>query len=372
MKQLIGKNQLALLIIMFMIGSTPLFELGIKAKQDSWIAMSMAAVAGLVLTSLYLVVQRRAPEAGMGELLRIHFGKWIGIALGCVYSAEFAYESMRNVRDVGELTSAALLQFTPKWIIMLFILLAAAYTASKGVEVFVRVVQLLFPVAAASYLIIVTLLFFSGLVRFDELLPIMENGPMPALKAAFPDLVSFPFGQLVIMFAYWRLVSEKKRIAKITLLSQGGVSLFLIFMNALILCVIGPALAGATALPLLQAVQLIRLANFLERLDVIVTLLLFIGLYVKITALYIASILVFHSSTGIETRNLLLPIGLVIYVMSFLEPNNTFHIWLGLDVTLKFVPVFQIAIPLLMLIVGVRKRYKNKARAGGSSSPVEK
>lgn len=364
MRQLIGKNQLALLIIMFMIGSTPLFELGIEAKQDSWIAMSMAAAAGLALTSLYLVIHRRAPEAGMGELFKFHFGKWIGTSIGCIYAIWFAYECMRNVRDVGELTSAALLQFTPKWIIMLFIMLAAAYTASKGVEVFVRVVQLLFPIAAASYLLIVILLFFSGLVHFGELLPVMENGPMPVLGAAFPDLVSFPFGQMAIMFAYWRLVSEKEKIAKVTLLSQGGVSLFLIFMNGLIICVIGPALAGATSLPLLQAVQLIRLANFLERLDIIVTLLLFIGLYVKIAALYLASIMVFHSATRMETRYLLLPIGLAIYGMSFLEPNNTFHIWLGLDVTLKVVPAFQIAIPLLMLVVGVRKRYKNKSAEG--------
>lgn len=364
MRQLIGKNQLALLIIMFMIGSTPLFELGNDAKQDSWIAMSMAAAAGLLLTSLYLVIQRRAPEADMSSLFKLHFGKWIGTVLGCAYSIWFAYECMRNVRDVGELTSAALLQFTPKWVIMLFIMLAAAYTASKGVEVFVRVVQLLFPVAAASYLIIIILLFFSGLVQISELLPIMESGPMPVLGAAFPDLVSFPFGQMVIMFAFWRLVSEKKEISKITLLSQGGVSLFLIFMNALILCVIGPALASATSLPLLQAVQLIRLANFLERLDIIITLLLFIGLYVKITALYLASMMIFHRATGIETRNLLLPIGLAIYGMSFLEPNNTFHIWLGLDVTLQIVPAFQIAIPLAMLIVGVRKRYKNKSAEG--------
>ena len=35
--QQIGKSQLALLIILFLVGSTPLFELGIKAKQDAWL-----------------------------------------------------------------------------------------------------------------------------------------------------------------------------------------------------------------------------------------------------------------------------------------------------------------------------------------------
>lgn len=364
LRQQIGKSQLALLIILFLIGSTPLFELGIKAKQDSWIAMAIAAATGLLLTTIYLFIQRRAPEAGLGELLKIHFGKPIGAALGCVFALWFAYECMRNVRDVGELTTAALLQFTPQWAIMLCILLVAAYTASKGVEVFVRVVQMLFPIAAGSYLIIVFLLFFSGVVKLDQIFPIMENGPMPVLQAAFPDLISFPFGQLFVMFVFWSLVNEKKSITKMTIWSQGGVSLFLIFMNMLILCVLGPALAGATSLPLLQAVQLIRLANFLERLDVIVTLLLFIGLYVKITALYLASVFVFHSSTGIESRNLVLPVGVVVYAMSFLEPNHTFHIWVGLDVTLKMMPIYQVAIPLIMVVIGVRKRYKKLPASG--------
>ncbi|MDQ6420805.1 GerAB/ArcD/ProY family transporter [Paenibacillus sp. LHD-117] len=371
MRQQIGKSQLALLIVLFVIGSTPLFELGIKAKQNSWIAMTMAAAAGLLLTAMYLFIQRRAPDAELAKLYKIHFGKWIGSAVGMLHAVWFAYESMRNVRDVGELTSAALLNITPKWLIMLFIVLVAVYTVSKGVEVFVRVVQLLFPIAAVSYLLLIILLFFSGLVKFDQLLPVMEDGPMPVIQAAFPDLVSFPFAQLVVMFMFWNLVKERKSIAKVTLLSQCAVSGFLIFMNALILCVLGPALAGATGLPLLQAVQLIRLFNFLERLDIIVTLLLFIGLYVKITALYLASLLVTESVTGVAQRNLVFPIGAAIYGASFLEPNNTFHIWLGLDVTLKIVPLFQVALPLMMLIVGVRKRYK-KGLAGGGSPQAAK
>lgn len=358
MRQQIGKSQLSLLIILFLIGSSPLFQLGIKAKQDSWIAMTIAAAAGLIVTGIYLIIQRRAPEMGLGELYKIHFGKWIGAALGCFHAIWFAYECMRNVRDVGELTNAALLSYTPIWIIMLCILLLAVYTASKGVEVFVRVVQLLFPVAVVSYLFIIILLLFSGLVKFDQLLPIMEDGPMPVLRAAFPDLISFPFAQLVVMFAYWHMVKEKSSITKVTLKSQAGVSLFLIFMNALILCVLGPALAGATSLPLLQAVQLIRLANFLERLDVIVTLLLFIGLFVKISALFLASLLTLQASTGIAARHLLFPIAVVIYFTSFLETSGTVHFWIGMNVSLKIVPIFQIVLPVIMLVIGVRKRYK--------------
>ncbi|MDQ8733424.1 endospore germination permease [Paenibacillus sp. LHD-38] len=357
--QQIGKNQLSILIVVFLIGSTPLFELGIKAKQDAWMAMTLAAFAGLLLTVMYVRIQKRSPESELAELYIMHFGRWIGGFIGFLHAVWFAYESMRNVRDVGELTMMALLTFTPKWIVMLLILSAAAYTVSKGIEVFVRVVQLLFPIVAISYASVLLLLFISRLPKLSLLLPILENGFGPVIKAAFPDLMAFPFGQMVIFLVFWKHVSEKKIIGRGSYWAYIGVSAFLILMNSLTMCVLGPELASITALPLLEVVQLIRLANFLERLDVIVTLLLFIGLYVKMTALYMASVFTLKTVTGIAYRYCVLPIGLAIYGASFLEPNNTYHIWIGLDITLKIAPLFQVVLPLLMLVVGIRKKYKS-------------
>lgn len=366
MKQQFGKNQLAILIIVFLIGSTPLFELGILAKQDAWIAMLMAAAVGLLLTVMYVSIHKRAPRAGLGDLYKYHFGRYIGGFLAIIHALWFAYESMRNVRDVGELTTLALLTLSPKWIIMLLILAVAAYTVNKGIEALARIVQLLFPVILLSYFLLILFVFFSGLVKVNQLLPVMENGFMPIVKAAFPDLLSFPFGQMVALLVLMGYVREKKSIGKVTYWSQIGVSVFLVFMNALILCVIGPELAALITLPLLHVVQLVRLANFLERLDIVVTLLLFIGLYVKIATLYIASVLTASAATGWSYRTLVFPIGVLIYAASFLESNNTYHIWIGLGMTLRIVPLFQIALPLAMLMVGIRKKYRSAALGGAA------
>ncbi|WP_262676587.1 spore germination protein [Paenibacillus sp. J5C2022] len=361
--QRIGKDQLGVLVVLFLIGSTPLFQLGSSAKQDAWMAMTLAAAAGLLLTAMYLKLQRRVPDAGLADLYKYHLGRWLGGALAFIHAIWLAYESMRNVRDVGELTYMALLDQTPKSVTMLLILLVAGYTASKGVEVFARVAQLLMPIVFISYGIVISLLFASGLVRLDRLKPVLENGFGPVLKAV-PDLVAFPFGQMVVMLVIWRYVKERGKIGKTTYRSQTVVSLFLIFMNVLVMCVLGAQLSAVTALPLLHAVQLVSLANFLERLDIVVTILLYIGLYVKITLLLFASATMISEITGWSYRYLLLPIMLIIYGLSFLEPNYTFHIWMGLKVTLKFVPIFQIVLPLLMLCVGIRSKYKRMSDKG--------
>ncbi|MUT66295.1 endospore germination permease [Paenibacillus sp. NEAU-GSW1] len=358
--QKIGKNQLAFMIVLFMIGSTPLFELGIKAKQDAWMAMTLAAIAGMLMTAVYVLLHRRAPEFDLAELYHIHFGRIVGAIASSITAIWFAYESMRNVRDFGELTMLALLAFTPKWIVMLSIMTVSYYTVGKGIEVFFRVVQMLFPIAIFSYAVIIVLLFTARLTDFHQLFPMLENGLGPVFKAAFPDLIAFPFGQMVIFLVFWKHVQEKNRLIRKTFGPLTFVSLFLIAMNILIMTVLGPTLASVTSLPLLEAVQLIRLANFLERLDILVTLLLYIGLYVKITLLYMASVFTISSAFGFTYRAVVLPVGICIYLTSFLEPNNTYHLWIGLEVSLKIVPFFQVVFPLLMLMVGVRSKFRQQ------------
>ncbi|MFD0959407.1 GerAB/ArcD/ProY family transporter [Paenibacillus chungangensis] len=361
--QRIGKDQLGVLVVLFLIGSTPLFQLGNSALQDAWMAMTIAAAAGLLMTAMYLKLQRRAPDAGLADLYKYHLGRWLGGALAFIHAIWLACQSMRNVRDVGEMTYMVLLDQTPRSVTMLLILLVAGYTASKGIEVFVRVAQLLMPIVFISYGIVISLLFASGLVRLDRLQPVLENGFGPVLTAV-PDLVAFPFGQMVVLLVIWRYVKEREQIAKKTYRSQTFVSLFLIFMNVLVICVLGPQLSAVTVWPLLHAVQLVGMANFLNRLDIVAIILLYIGLYVKMTLLLFASATMISETTGWSYRYLLLPVTLFIYGLSFLELNYAFHMWMGLQVTLKFMPVFQIILPLLMLCVGIRSKYKRMSDKG--------
>ncbi len=117
--QKLGKYQLIVMIIMFELRSTPLFELGIKAKQNSWLAMTIAALIGLTLIWVYLRIQKHTPSLSLPGLLCLHLGRLLGTFVGVMYAAYFAYESMRNVRDFSELTVMTILQQTPQWVIII-------------------------------------------------------------------------------------------------------------------------------------------------------------------------------------------------------------------------------------------------------------
>ncbi|WNR43714.1 GerAB/ArcD/ProY family transporter [Paenibacillus roseipurpureus] len=348
----ISRFQLFVMIVLFEIGSTPLFALGSSAKQDAWLSMSAAAIAGFLLLLLFLSIQQKARDQDLIGLLKICFGRILGTSLGVWFACYFAYESMRNVRDFGEIANLTLLSTTPKYITMFIILLLAFYAIVMGVETLFRVTEALLPIVAFSYGFLIFLICIARLIHLDNLLPIMENGPTPVLKAAFPDIVSFPFGQTVIFFMVWHMLPRDQKIKRLSLAAYTSVSVFLIFMNILNIVVLGTTLASNSTLPLLEMVQLIEVGDIFERLDVLVTLLLFLGLFVKMTTFYWGSVYAMaHICPAISKRYWLLLIGSIIFITSFLEPNYTYHTWLGLIVSVKVYPLFQVIIPLMMYIL---------------------
>ncbi|MNR61052.1 hypothetical protein D3C85_1826840 [compost metagenome] len=63
-----------------------------------------------------------------------------------------------------------------------------------------------------------------------------------------------------------------------------------------------------------------------------------------------------HLFPAVKKRYWLILVGLLIFITSFLEPNYTIHVWLGLTFSVKIYPLFQVIIPIVMFIaMQVRK-----------------
>lgn len=85
----ISKYQLFCLIILFEIGSTILFVLGIDAKQDAWIVDIIGLLTGLALMWVYTQLQKYYPEKNLVEIIIAILGKVLGIPLILLYSLFF-------------------------------------------------------------------------------------------------------------------------------------------------------------------------------------------------------------------------------------------------------------------------------------------
>ncbi|WP_237086990.1 GerAB/ArcD/ProY family transporter [Paenibacillus ihbetae] len=359
MKQSIRVTDLVCFLAVFEVGSTTLFFLGAEAKRDAWIAMGIAALIGLFLLAMYLLIYRSNPQLDLYGLCRQHFGKVIGTAVNLSFVGYFAYEASRNLRDLGELTILTLLDRTPLLFIMLTAIIVVANTVRYGPKVVIWMCAGFLPIIILSYLTIYTLLVSSGLVRFELMLPVLEEGFRPVWTAAVPEIVSFPFGQTLLFLLFFPLVQKRDKIGMGVVISYTITAICLIMINQINILVLGPTQAANSTLPLLQVVQLIEIAEAFERFDVLFVFVLVLGLGTKMAAFFMGAVMGLHKITGLSYPMWTVITAACIFALAFISPNYPHHIWLGIKVVVTYVtPIFQIILPLILLLaIWIRSKW---------------
>lgn len=353
-------SELAVCLSLFEVGSTTLFLMGGEAKQDAWLAMLIGAFAGLLLLIIHLTIHHQEPELDLFLLLKRYMGKILGTVVCFSFIGYFAYEASRNLRDLSEVTTLTLLNKTPMWLISVISLLVVANTVRYGYRVLFLICMILFPVMVFGYVLISILIPATGLFHTELSLPVLENGWGNIFKAAIPEIVSFPFGQVVLFLVFYPYARKGKNLNKIVIIAYIATAVSLTFINQLIIFVMGPDIAMFSTLPLLQTVQLIDMTEVLERMDALFTLLLFLGLGIKIAFFFQGAVIGLERITGASYRKWILPVGFTVYGLSFLSPNFTEHLQVGRGITLIYSsPIFQVFLPLILLIVIlIKKRMK--------------
>ena len=353
-------SELAVCLVLFEVGSTTLFLIGGEAKQDAWIAMLAGAVGGLLLLILHLAIHDQDPELDLFLLFRRYMGKVLGTVLNLSFIGYFAYEASRNLRDFSEVTQMTLLIRTPMWLISLITIMVVSNTVRYGYRVLFLICMILFPLIVLGYTLIIILIPATGLFHPEFSLPILENGLAPIFKAAFPEIISFPFGQVVLFLVFYPYVRKDKNLNKVVVTSYILAAISLTFINQLIIFVLGPQIATYSTLPLLETVQLIELGEVFERMDALFTLLLFQGLGIKMVAFLHGAVIGLERVTGANYKKWVLPLGIILYGLSFISPTYTEHIEVGLGAALNYSsPVFQMFLPILLFIVILVKKRMN-------------
>ena len=211
----ISKWQLYCLMMLFEIGSTTVFGLGIDAKQDAWIAILIAMLCGFVLIWVFTEIQKYYPDKNFVDILIAVLGKWIAVPLILLYALQFFWISTLNFREFGELVSMILLPSIHLSIILAIFMLTTVYILCLGYEVLARLGEIMYPLVVFFILIVFILIGFSGEVDFTRLQPILGNGLKPVLKASIPSIVNFPFGEMIVFLMFWHYANEKQSVRRV-------------------------------------------------------------------------------------------------------------------------------------------------------------
>ena len=190
---------------------------------------------------------------------------------------------------------------------------------------------------------------------FTAFLPILKNGMTPVLNAAF-SFITFPFGETVAFLMLFPHVNKKEKLKKIVLLSAAISILLGIILFFRDISVLGSDLMDrATFIPHLTSLLIPGL-----NVEPLVDINLLIGGGVKISVCIYAAAKALSQIAGIgDHRKLTGAITTFCVVLSIWEYKNVLELFDWAEKVWPYYSIpFQIIVPLLLLLLSLRKKGK--------------
>lgn len=366
-KEQINARQLFILVLFFELGSALVVGLGGGAKQDAWLAVLVAMIGGIILFLIYHRLYQYYPDIPLTEYLELILGKILGRFIALLYILYFLYISSRVLRDFGEFLGAIAYMETPTLFINTLMIVTIAYAVYKGFEVIARTGELFF---VLLYLLAISgfiLISVAGLIDVKNVKPILEQGWKPVFREVFTSTLYFPFGEMVVFLMLLPHLNKPKKAKRTVIFAMLLSGINLAITMAVNVAVLGPDTFDRSTFPLLATIQKIRVANFLERLDVFFMITLVLGGYFKISLFFYSALIgtarLFHIE---DYRKLIYPLGLVTLLLSLtIASNYTEHIKEGVEIVTVYLHLpLQVIVPTsLLVIASVRSRRQKKLQS---------
>lgn len=359
--------QLLALVINFEIGSSIVIGLGAEAKQDAWIAVLIGTVLGVGLTYFYYKLLSFCPGKNLYEIMEFSFGRTIAVGVSFFYIGFFFYTAARICRDFGELMTAAILPNTPIEAVNMLLILVMAYILYLGLEPLARTAEIFSPYIIIFFGLLSLLLWVSGEIKLFRLQPVMAFGLKPIAKAVFPNLSTFPFGEMVVFTAIMCYTTKFRYAGKVAMLGVGAAGLLLSFSMAMQIMSLGVDTVARSNFPLLSAAREVSVAQFIERIDAFVVFIMMLGILIKCLIFMFAGLKGIEYVFKMPYRPFVFPISMLISLFTVMIAFNfAEHSAEGLhfDVRYFHIPI-EYGIPPILFAVTYMKYRKTKKRERG-------
>ncbi|SDO36425.1 GerAB/ArcD/ProY family transporter [Halobacillus aidingensis] len=346
----ISLTQLFILVSAFLFGSAIVVGIGGEAKQDSWIAVIVACLLSIIPVWFYTFLLSRIPEKNLFEIMEIVLGKVISKVFILLYILYFFYVSARVLRDFGELIVGDMLVNTPIEVISITFMLFVAYILYLGLEVLGRFSEIYAPYLMGSIFAIGILLLFSRELHVKNVMPILPEGIGPVIGTVFPELITFPFGELVAFMMILPYASKVRYAGKTTIFALIVSGLILAYSSFVQIATLGPEAKLRSKFPLLTATGEISLWDFIERVDLIIIFVVMFGILVKVSIFFYGGLKGLELVFNRPYRAFIYPMAMIIAFMSIIISKNfAEHISEGISMVPWIIHFpFQFGIPLLL------------------------
>ncbi len=323
------------------------------ARQDAWLSVMAATLAVLLIAWLVVSLSLRFPGKTLCEYAEEILGKTLGKIVCLLYIwLFFLYAGSGAVRQFSFFLVTAMMPETPIEVFSITVVAVAAYAVRNGLEVLCRFNQLFLPVTG-----LLAIVFFLSTIEMKpaRLLPVFDAGLLPIVKGTvMPTMLMGEIVLLAMIIPYLNKPEEAQRIAILSALFNG----FVLTASTLeALLIFGPDLAAHWIFPTFNAVRVISIANFLERLESVIVAFWVLGGFVKVGVFYYVAVLGSAQCLNLKDyRPLVLPVGVILVSFSsFMHGENIVDmIYYISQIQVPFMLiVFEVGIPLLLLIIAL-------------------
>ncbi|GGI11926.1 GerAB/ArcD/ProY family transporter [Gottfriedia solisilvae] len=371
-KTTISGFQFFCMIFLFEVGTSSLYGLASDAKQDAWISLLLGSLFGCILFYVYIKLYELYPQQTFTKVTQEILGEYAGKLVAIVYMVYFIYIAARDLRDFEELLVITIFNASSLILIGILMMFIVMYGAHKGLETFARANEFIFFLISIIILIIVGFESIAKIYQINNLRPVLENGWKPVIKASFPLATTFPFGEVIVFTMIMPHLNKTNKALKVgipALIFSGMVLIFFTLKNIMILGVSGYERA---TFPLLTAISYINIANFVQRLDPLIVIIMVIGGFVKIFLFFYCAVTCSAELFKVKkSSDVVYPISLLVVISSlWMAPNVLHHFKEGLEIVPFYMHIpFQMIIPTALLIIAlIQKKTKVKNEMEGAKS----
>jgi spore germination protein KB len=359
-KEKISDIQGIKLAILFIFGSTLVMGTGGEAGRDMWLSIIVSIVLAVPLLLIYSRVLSLFPGKDLFEILELNFGKFIGKLISLMFIWFAFHLGALVLRNFGEFIITVALPETPMIVPIVIFGLLCIWGAKAGIETMAKCAQY-FIIFVMALIILFSLLVIPSMDT-DNILPIMGEGLGKAMMGVLSSL-TYPFGETVVFMMFFSALQHKKSPYKVyisALLLGGAVVVLIALRNIMVL---GPSTIEAVYFPSYSAISRVNIGNFLQRMEIAVTIIFILSGFTKIALCLLGATKGAARVLGFDDyRVLVTPIGLLMVNLANVVYKDIGEMF---DWAFKVWPYyafpFEVILPMLIWIfIEIKQRTKNK------------
>ncbi len=320
-----------------------LVEMGGPAAWITPIGGFAVALAGAYIMSLLL---KKNPDNTIIEITEEAFGPALGITFNLITIAFFISVSFLFVRQFSEALIIAALPETPISVIAAVFLAIGLLGAYLGIEAIARSTRLTYIYVFGG----IVLLLFALIPQwnFDNLFPVLGNGFFPVFGLGTFSTAAVT--EIILAAVLVQSMGGADKYVRINFFAALIAFTVLSILLAVSVLTMGKEISTETTLPFYRLSRNIYLGRFFQRVEALFIIIWSIVGALKIAlTLYGAAVSLARTLKLPDYRPLIWPLGLIIFIFSFLPPDLPTTIKLDTDFLRVFAHVPNYLLPLLLL-----------------------